>query len=112
MSTRREIREYIHCGISACDFNADVQDIINTLQDIPSKLRDMGNPRWDQYTRFELEWNYGDDYLDVDIIGYRIETETEETHRLMMEEKAEVERATRKEKEERALYENLKKKYG
>ena len=89
------------------DFGGDIELFI-------ARLRDEANRNQNLYD-FYLEWEHGYEYSDLNLFGFRDETEAERSHRLKLanakKQKA-MEVAEKKASKELAEYNRLHKIYG
>jgi len=88
------------------DLENNVKITIERLQSLPE--------RYPKYHRFSLAVSRGFEYQDIDIVGYRWETDAEYDKRMLIAKSLKESKAreeAKKEESERAEYERLKKKF-
>ena len=119
MAVKQKIQVKIpHSYLSKYDFEGNLKDIIETLNNIDNKITELNGGVKIEYDDLHLEYSCYDS-SDIDITAWRDETDAEEKERLRIH-RAETKKANEIKKAKKALestkeYENylkLKEKYG
>lgn len=119
MAVKQRIQVKIpHLYLSKYDFEGNLKDIIETLNNIDNNITELNGGVKIEYDNLHLEYSHYDS-SDMDVTAWRDETDAEEKERLRIH-RAEIKKANEIKKAKEALestkeyetYLKLQKKYG